>query len=135
MIGLDGEKMSKSRGNLKFVSEMRNQGVDPNVLRVALLAGHYREDRSWSQELLESSIERIALWRSAISSPYGGDVSVLIERCIQRLSDDLDTPGVFALLDQWAKNRLASMADVVAEDVSQIGNLSRFLDAALGVTL
>ena len=135
MIGLDGEKMSKSRGNLKFVSEMRNQGIDPNVLRVALLTGHYREDRSWSQELLESSIKRISLWRNAISSPYGGDVSVLIESCIQRLSDDLDTPGVFALLDEWAENRVASMANVSVDDVSQIGKLSRFLDAVLGVTL
>ena len=98
-------------------------------------SGHYREDRSWSQELLESSIKRISLWRNAISSPYGGDVSVLIESCIQRLSDDLDTPGVFALLDEWAENRVASMANVSVDDVSQIGKLSRFLDAVLGVTL
>ena len=59
MIGLDGEKMSKSRGNLKFVSVMRNSGIDPLALRVALLSGHYRSDRPWSDALLKSAEERL----------------------------------------------------------------------------
>ena len=42
MIGLDGEKMSKSRGNLVFVSRLRADGVDPGAIRLALFAGHYR---------------------------------------------------------------------------------------------
>jgi L-cysteine:1D-myo-inositol 2-amino-2-deoxy-alpha-D-glucopyranoside ligase len=46
MIGLDGEKMSKSRGNLVFVSRLRRGGTDPGALRLALLSAHYRTDRS-----------------------------------------------------------------------------------------
>ena len=47
MIGLDGEKMSKSRGNLVLVSRLREAGTDPMAIRLALLSGHYRADREW----------------------------------------------------------------------------------------
>ena len=53
MIGLDGEKMSKSRGNLVFVSKLRGDGVDPMAIRLALLSGHYRTDRAWTADLLQ----------------------------------------------------------------------------------
>ena len=60
MISLDGEKMSKSRGNLVFVSTLRAEGVDPAAIRLALLAGHYRADRPWSADLLDQASERLA---------------------------------------------------------------------------
>ena len=66
MIGLDGEKMSKSRGNLVFVSKLREQGVDPMAVRLALFAGHYRQDRSWRAELLEQAGRRDAHHRSGL---------------------------------------------------------------------
>ena len=40
MVRLDGEKMSKSRGNLVFVSRLRNAGVEPAAIRLAILAHH-----------------------------------------------------------------------------------------------
>lgn len=138
MIGLDGEKMSKSRGNLKFVSVMRNQSVDSMALRLALLSGHYRSDRSWSDELLATSEHRLDLWRSAIASPYGGDVTPLIEKVLQALSDDLDTPSAFSLIDDWARQRLNALElgnSGVSTDTTEIGQLSRFLDGVLGVAL
>jgi L-cysteine:1D-myo-inositol 2-amino-2-deoxy-alpha-D-glucopyranoside ligase len=135
MIGLDGEKMSKSRGNLKFVSVMRNSGIDPLALRVALLSGHYRSDRPWSDALLKSAEERLELWRTAFSSPYGGDVEPLILGIARYLSDDLDTSGAFSLIDSWAQSRVTSFAREDGSSVSQIGQLSRFLDAALGIAL
>ncbi|TDB98345.1 cysteine--1-D-myo-inosityl 2-amino-2-deoxy-alpha-D-glucopyranoside ligase, partial [Micromonospora fluostatini] len=59
MIGLDGEKMSKSKGNLVFVSRLRADRVDPMAVRLSLLAGHYRADRSWTDELLATAQERL----------------------------------------------------------------------------
>ena len=53
MIGLDGEKMSKSLGNLVLVSRLRQQGVDPAAVRLGLLESHYRTDRMWTDEVLE----------------------------------------------------------------------------------
>ena len=50
MIGLDGEKMSKSHGNLVFVSRLRADRVDPMAIRLALISGHYRADRAWTDD-------------------------------------------------------------------------------------
>ena len=137
MIGLDGEKMSKSKGNLKFVSKLRNSGVDSGVLRLALLSGHYRSDREWSDELLKASEGRMNLWRAAISNPYGGDVGSLIEKLLNSLSNDLDTPTAFALIDEWANSRVnhlhADARDL--NSVDEIGQLTRFMDAVFGIAL
>lgn len=136
MIGLNGEKMSKSRGNLKFVSVMRNKGIDPMLLRIALLSGHYRADREWSDGLLSESELRLNLWREAFSSPYGGHVEKLIMNISAAISDDLNTPKAFALIDEWAKNRLHSLAHTESSDsVDAIGQLSRYLDGVLGIAL
>jgi L-cysteine:1D-myo-inositol 2-amino-2-deoxy-alpha-D-glucopyranoside ligase len=48
MVGLEGHKMSKSRGNLVFVSKLRGSGVEPAAIRLALLAHHYRSDWEWT---------------------------------------------------------------------------------------
>ena len=68
MIGLDGEKMSKSRGNLVFVSKLRGAGVDPMAIRLALLDGHYRVDREWTGGRLPLAEKRLARWRAADGS-------------------------------------------------------------------
>ncbi|MGH3369446.1 MAG: cysteine--1-D-myo-inosityl 2-amino-2-deoxy-alpha-D-glucopyranoside ligase, partial [Nocardioidaceae bacterium] len=48
MVAYEGEKMSKSRGNLVFVSRLRHGGTDPMAIRLALLAHHYRCDWEWT---------------------------------------------------------------------------------------
>ncbi len=55
MVGLDGEKMSKSRGNLVLVSALRNSDVDPMAIRLALLRHHYRSDWEWTETELWAS--------------------------------------------------------------------------------
>lgn len=102
MIGLDGEKMSKSRGNLVFVSKLRAEGVDPNAIRLALLSGHYRSDRPWTDQLLTDAQARLARWREAVSSDSGPDAADLIARLRRHLTDDLDTPSALAAVDDWA---------------------------------
>src|SRR2546421_699700 len=71
MIGLNGEKMSKSKGNLVFVSRLRADRVDPGAIRLALFAGHYRADRPWTAGLLTEAETRLARWREAVSLPTG----------------------------------------------------------------
>lgn len=58
MVGLDGEKMSKSRGNLVFVSKLRESGADPMAIRTALLTHHYRSDWEWTSGALDEEIGR-----------------------------------------------------------------------------
>ena len=78
MVGLDGEKMSKSRGNLVFVSRLRRAGVDPTAIRLALLAHHYRGDWEWTQAVLAEAVERLGRWRAAVSRPDGPPADALL---------------------------------------------------------
>ncbi|PZF90451.1 cysteine--1-D-myo-inosityl 2-amino-2-deoxy-alpha-D-glucopyranoside ligase, partial [Micromonospora endophytica] len=107
MIGLDGEKMSKSRGNLVFVSRLRADKVDPMAVRLALLAGHYRADRSWTDDLLTAAQQRLARWRQAAAAPSGPSGEAFLAGVRERLTDDLDTPGALLLADDWADQTLA----------------------------
>ncbi len=94
--------MSKSRGNLVLVSTLRAQGVEPAAIRLGLLAGHYRADRFWSQQVLDEATGRLQRWRTATALPAGPDAADVIARVRQYLADDLDTPKAFAALDGWA---------------------------------
>lgn len=123
MIGLDGEKMSKSRGNLVFVSALRAQGVDPMAIRLALLAGHYRQDRSWERGLLAAADDRLSSWRAA-AQRSGSAADRTIDTLRGALAADLDTPAAIAVLDRWAADG-ALDGPTVADAV----------DALLGVTL
>nr|WP_240188388.1 cysteine--1-D-myo-inosityl 2-amino-2-deoxy-alpha-D-glucopyranoside ligase [Nakamurella flavida] len=123
MIGLAGEKMSKSRGNLVFVSRLRAHGVDQVALRAALISGHYRVDRDWSDELLVQAQERVARWRSAATRTGGGAEAVVAE-LRAALADDLDTPRALAVLDRWA-----------ADDALDGDLVATAADALLGLDL
>ncbi len=132
MIGLDGEKMSKSRGNLVFVSRLRGDGVDPMAIRLALLSGHYRTDRAWTADLLGTAEERLATWRRAVALDAGAPAAPLLLGLRERLSDDLDSPGAIDLVDEWAAATLAGPADA-EEEAPRI--VCDAVDALLGVAL
>ena len=131
MIGLDGEKMSKSRGNLVFVSKLRSQGVDPNAIRLALFAGHYRSDRAWTAELLTAAQERLAGGARPSRATPGPDATDLVARLREHLADDLDTPGALAAVDAWAAQARAGGGD----DATAPRLVRDAVDALLGVAL
>jgi L-cysteine:1D-myo-inositol 2-amino-2-deoxy-alpha-D-glucopyranoside ligase len=106
MIGLAGEKMSKSRGNLVLVSRLRADGVPPAAIRLALFAGHYRADRDWTADLLAVAQARLERWRAAVSRPTGPDATGLLAAVRRYLADDLDTPRALAAVDRWAAETL-----------------------------
>ncbi len=131
MIGLDGEKMSKSRGNLVFVSKLRAEGVDPSAMRLALFAGHYRSDRAWTPELLEQATDRLERWREAVALPAGPPAGSVIARVRDHLADDLDTEKALAAVDAWVAGALTRRGgDAGAPDA-----VRQALDALLGVAL
>jgi L-cysteine:1D-myo-inositol 2-amino-2-deoxy-alpha-D-glucopyranoside ligase len=131
MIGLDGEKMSKSRGNLVFVSKLRAQGVDPNAVRLALLAGHYRTDRPWTGELLATAQGRLARWREATALDTAPAAAELVTRLRAHLADDLDTPAALAAVDAWAAEAVARRGP----DREAPALVATAVDALLGVAL
>ncbi|GAA3823563.1 cysteine--1-D-myo-inosityl 2-amino-2-deoxy-alpha-D-glucopyranoside ligase [Sphaerisporangium flaviroseum] len=101
MVALDGEKMSKSRGNLVFVSRLRAEH-DPMAVRLALLAHHYRADWEWTGDQIGAAADRLARWRSAVELPGGPDGQAVLREIRERMADDLDTPGALAAVDAWA---------------------------------
>jgi L-cysteine:1D-myo-inositol 2-amino-2-deoxy-alpha-D-glucopyranoside ligase len=131
MIGWDGQKMSKSRGNLVLVSALRAQGVEPAAIRLGLLAGHYRADRFWSQQVLDDATARLHRWRTATALPAGPDAADVIARVRAYLADDLNTPKAIAALDGWTTDAL----EYGGHDAAAPKLVATAIDALLGVGL
>jgi L-cysteine:1D-myo-inositol 2-amino-2-deoxy-alpha-D-glucopyranoside ligase len=131
MIGWDGHKMSKSRGNLVLVSRLRADGVEPGAIRLGLLAGHYRADRSWSAEVLHEAQDRLARWRRAVALPSAPDATDVLARVRRYLADDLDTPKTIAALDGWVTDAL----DYGGKHATAPALVRTAVDALLGVDL
>jgi len=106
MVSWQGHKMSKSRGNLVFVSTLRNEGIDPAAIRLALLAHHYRANWSWTPQGLEGAESRLDLWRAATSLERALDAQPVLDRVREVMSDDLKTPSALDAIDNWARDSL-----------------------------
>ncbi len=131
MVGLDGEKMSKSRGNLVFVSALRRAGRDPMAVRLALLGHHYRTDWSWTEQDLTTAEARLARWQDAVARPAGPPADDTLDSLRRHLADDLDAPGAVAAVDRW----VAEAEHGRGTDEGAPGVLSRAVNALLGVRL
>ncbi len=131
MIGLDGHKMSKSRGNLVLVSGLRAQGVEPSAIRLGLLAGHYRADRDWGADVLHAATARLHRWRTATALPAAPDAADVIARLRRYLADDLDTPNALAAVDGWVTDAL----EYGGHDADAPKTVATAVDALLGVDL
>ena len=131
MVGLDGEKMSKSKGNLVFVSALRESGVDPMAIRLALLDHHYREDWDWNDELLVSAQSRLNRWHEAVRLDAGLNADEVLAQVRAALAHDLDAPAALAAVDAWAG---ASVA-IDSDDAEAPVLITRTCDALLGVVL
>ena len=131
MVGLDGEKMSKSKGNLVFVSALRKSGVDPMAIRLALLDHNYREDWDWTDEVLDSAQGRLNRWREAVRLDAGLNADGVLAQVRAALAHDLDGPAALAAVDAWAG---ASVA-IDSDDAEAPALITRACGALLGVVL
>ena len=133
MVGLDGEKMSKSKGNLIFVSSLLREGVDPVIIRFALLREHYQSDRMWSDENLHAAQASVDMIRRALSREEVLATDDLCFEIISAVSNNLDTPSALEALEKWA---IATTNPEVSLEARQKGSgeLTRLLDALLGLT-
>ena len=131
MVAWQGHKMSKSRGNLVFVSQLRHEGIEPAAIRLALLAHHYRSDWAWTPQGLDGARERLALWRSAVDLASGPDAAPVLERVRVALADDLRTPSALDAIDAWC----VSAASGTSADPAAPGLVRDLADGLLGVRL
>ncbi|MFI5735388.1 cysteine--1-D-myo-inosityl 2-amino-2-deoxy-alpha-D-glucopyranoside ligase [Kribbella sp. NPDC051587] len=127
MVGLDGEKMSKSKGNLVLVSKERLAGTDPMAIRLALLAHHYRTDWFWTAEGLTEAQARLDLWRGALGRGSGPDGAAAVDAVRAALTNDLDTVAALSAVDTWAESN--------GDDTSAPALVAQAIDALLGIKL
>src|SRR5688500_15379315 len=95
MVALDGVKMSKSLGNLVFISDLCKEW-DAAAVRIAILGHHYRYDWEWFDHLMVPATARLEAWRAA--GPGDG----ALDDVRAALDDDLDTPTALAAIDDAA---------------------------------
>jgi L-cysteine:1D-myo-inositol 2-amino-2-deoxy-alpha-D-glucopyranoside ligase len=160
MVRLDGKKMSKSLGNLVFVSALLTEGTDPMAVRLAILAHSYRHDWDWTQAGLAAAERRLARWRAAVAVARGGSApgwvpaaepdsaevapmgagtvrppvpsaEFVLSAVRERLADDLDAPGALAVVDRWADAVIA--AESAPPGSAQF--VRDTVDALLGIAL
>lgn len=132
MVGLDGEKMSKSKGNLVLVSRLRANGEEPAAIRLAILAHHYRSDWSWTPEGFEEAKARLAAWRRGLAAASAGSAASMIREMRSALAADLDAPAALAAVDRWAANANASAEAGCQQDQALVSDA---VEALLGVVL
>ncbi|UXN31120.1 cysteine--1-D-myo-inosityl 2-amino-2-deoxy-alpha-D-glucopyranoside ligase [Glutamicibacter sp. M10] len=128
MVGLDGEKMSKSLGNLVLVSKLRAAGVEPVAIRAVLLSQHYRTDWFWTDNLLATAQERVASWRERLETTSQHEATTLLDSIRSHMANDLDAPGALDAIDQWAAQPAGT-----SNDGAQL--LREGIDALLGLKL
>src|SRR5690349_14414357 len=148
LVSYQGEKMSKSLGNLVFVSRLVADGTDPMAIRMALLAHHYRSEWEWTDAVLAGAQARPDRWRAALgraeaalpgSSSAGtpsNEAELVLSGVRARMNDDLDAPGALAVVDRWADSLLAvPPAAITPADADGARLVRDTVDALLGITL
>lgn len=132
MVGLDGEKMSKSKGNLVLVSKLRAAGEDPAAIRLAILAHHYRSDWSWTDEGFAAAKADLAAWRKALDHAPAGSGAALLAGMREALAADLNAPAAVAAVSRWARTANDGGAAASADDRALVKDA---VDALLGISL
>lgn len=113
MVRMDGEKMSKSLGNLVFVSELL-KAYDPRAIRLAIVAHHYREPWEWTDDLMPTAAAKLEQWLDAAGRGTANPQAIRDVRTA--LDDDLDTAGAVAAIDA-----AAARGETVAEAAELLG--------------
>ena len=100
----NGEKMSKSLGNIKLVNDMLKEYSGP-VIRLSLLSSHYRQPLDWSKKILDQSKKNILRFSKVLKDVENKvDTNNLNQNdndFIRALYDDLNTPKALAVLNGW----------------------------------
>lgn len=129
LIGLEGEKMSKSRGNLAFLSKLVAEGADPLAVRLALMTHHYSEDRMWTNQQLDQATKFLDRLRLLLSRPEVAPTHDPVQQLVNALSNDLDTPHAIGILELWCDETEKGSIGGSA------GELSRAIDLLMGLAL
>ena len=123
LVAYRGTKMSKSLGNLVFVSNLVEAAVDPRAIRLAILGARYRDDWEWKDSMLAAATAHLATWQAWAATAIDG-ASTLLPALRRVLAEDLNTPGALAAIDS-----------AIAEGITVTRGDLDAIDALLGIRL
>ena len=106
-VTVEGEKMSKSIGNILLVHDLIAQGVAGEAIRLCLLSTHYRQPFDWSQDGLDQAVKTLDKWYHATANIAPADAPDA--DFMDALLDDFNTPKAIAILHQMAKDKPAQL--------------------------
>ena len=111
-VNVEGEKMSKSIGNIRLVHEL-NKKYKGEVLRLTLLSAHYKQPLNWTEEIIEQNSKMLdRLYRVLLEL---SDTSVKLElptdSIMESFLDDLNTPKIIAKLNEEANSASSASKD------------------------
>lgn len=113
MVAYEGEKMSKSLGNLVFVGDMLKV-ADSRAIRLALMRHHYRSGFEWHDSEIQEGVALLHRLHAAAQCTTGVDPAPFAQRVRAALDDDLNAPAALDALDDLASAILSGGADTEA---------------------
>jgi len=137
VVDAEGEKMSKSLGNVANLVDLMEQ-YDPRAYRMLLLQSHYRGPVSITQGNVDASVAALAgldSFAARTSALAGAEPDAeVIARFRERIDDDLDTPGATALLFDTVRRANAAL-DAGAPEAAALAAAVHEMCVAVGLVL
>jgi len=138
-LHVNGEKMSKSKGNIYYTDTLLEHGYDIGEVRFFLIYGHYREKLNYSEGNMRRAAEKLRAFRKMVNAiekragreaELDGEVTRRIKGIFsERMDDDLDVKGAFDGL----YGALAELEDLKPVEASAIMRALREIDGVLRV--
>ncbi len=144
---VNGEKMSKSKGNFFVLKDITDKGYDPMILRILLLSSHYRSQLNFTWEAMEqakNNLDRISVWLNSLSSSPKTPLAVgqlrteeYQKRFEEAMDDDLNTPLALSVLYELITetNKLNAEDKLSSEDAKKILALWEKMNKVFGLKI
>ena len=126
-VTIDGEKMSKSLGNIILVNDLI-QDHHGEVIRLALLSTHYRKGLDWNEKIIHQAKKLLNKIYIILDDLKNINITSSDNEAIATLLDDLNTPGLIAELNKIAKEYSSD-----AKDKEQIKSKLMLIGSVLGI--
>ncbi len=141
---VDGEKMSKSKGNFYTLRDLAGKGHDPRALRYFLLSAHYRSQLNLTEKALQDSgnaLETIDNFTGRLKNANGksSDINKIIKKCKaafeKAMNDDLNTPGALSCIFDFMRkiNRKLDKGEISRRNAEKIRKQMLDFDKVLGI--
>lgn len=113
-VQIEGGKIAKSVGNVVYLSDIAEKGYSALALRYLFLSAHYRSNSNFSWTALEAASTALSRLAAAAQEDDGMPIELYRVRFLERMNDDLDTPGALAVLWEMVRNPALAPCDIAA---------------------